>query len=74
MRKRRTQRDQQNYSEGANDGPIFNNQDFNFLDIKSFIFWNTYDEAQYGATIAKKIMSQKPIVNIAKKAKKPRYC
>ena len=45
-----------------------------FFEIKSFIFWNTYDDAQYGATIAKKIMSQKPIVKIARNAKKPRYC
>ena len=33
-----------------------------------------YEEAQYGATIAKKIISQKPRPNIAKNAKKPRYC
>ena len=33
-----------------------------------------YDEAQYGATRAKKIINQKPIVNIVKKAKNPRYC
>ena len=33
-----------------------------------------YEEAQYGATNAKKIISQKPIVNIARKAKNPRYC
>ena len=35
---------------------------------------NMYEEAQYGATIAKKIISQKPIVKIAKNTKNPRYC
>ena len=32
-----------------------------FFEIKSLIFWNTYEEAQYGATIAKKIISQSPL-------------